>query len=190
MKPVPQYDNPVHELIGKRWSPRAFSDKDIDEKTVLSLFEAARWAPSCMNGQPWRFLAAARADAERFGKMSRCLNERNREWAPSAALLVITMVQKHPSPDNQVDAYALYDLGLAVGNLTTQATALGLYMHTLAGFSAETAKTLFAIPEGIEPVTMLAIGYLGDPGQLSEFNRGRELAPRTRLPINELVLQL
>ncbi len=188
MKPSPEFDHPVHQLIRDRWSPRAFAETLLEEETILSLLEAARWAASSSNEQPWRFLYAARTDAERFATMASCLNDRNREWAPQAPLLIITMIKTIADFNNKPNAYALHDLGLAVGNLTTQATSLGLCVHVMAGFSEEKAKELFSIPGGIEPVTMIAVGYPGDPAQLSDFNRQRELALRTRKPLSDLIL--
>lgn len=188
MKQVPEFDHAVHPFIRDRWSPRAFAGTVPSDETILSLFEAARWAASSSNEQPWRFLFATKTDTEKFEKMVQCLNDRNREWAPHAPLLVITMIKTIAAFNNKPNAYALHDLGLAVGNLTTQATSLGLYVHNMAGFSEDTARELFAIPEGIEPVTMIAIGYLGDPNQLSPFNQKRELEPRVRKPLSELIL--
>jgi nitroreductase len=188
MKPMPTFDHPVHPLIQQRWSPRAFADVPLTHDVVLSLFEAARWAASSSNAQPWRFLYALKSETERFGKMVECLYDHNKEWAPNAPVLVVTMVKTHTDPGNKPNQYALHDLGLAIGNLTTQASSLDLYVHNMAGFSEETAKKLFSIPEGIEPVTMIAIGRLGDPGQLSAFNQQRELAAQTRKPLSELIL--
>lgn len=188
MKHVPTFDHPVHQFIRERWSPRAFADTLIPEQDILSLFEAARWAASSANEQPWRFIYAQRTDTERFAKLAQCLNERNREWAPKAPLLVLTMVKTIAEFNNKPNAYAMHDLGLAVGNLTTQATSLGLCVHSMAGFSEDTAKELFALPEGIEPVTMIAIGMPGDLATLSEFNQKRELALRTRKPLSDILL--
>jgi len=189
MKPKPHFDYPVHELIQKRWSPRAYSTQPVEEDTILTLFEAARWAASGGNEQPWRFIYAAREQAERFGKLAECLMEGNRAWATSAPVLILTLVKTHNSRTNQPNRYAWHDLGLAVGNLTAQASALDLYVHNMAGFSAEKARQLFDLPADIEPVTMIAVGYLGDPEQLPEPLKERELAHRQRKTLDELILK-
>ena len=189
MKPKPHFDYPVHELIQKRWSPRAYSAQPVEEDTILTLFEAARWAASGGNEQPWRFIYATQQQAERFGKLAECLSENNRAWAAAAPVLILTLVKTLNSRNNQPNRYAWHDLGLAVGNLTAQASALDLYVHQMAGFSAEKARQLFDLPPDIEPVTMIAVGYLGDPEQLPDNLKERELAHRQRKTLDELILK-
>ncbi|OGJ94193.1 MAG: hypothetical protein A2487_07585 [Candidatus Raymondbacteria bacterium RifOxyC12_full_50_8] len=121
MKPVPFVGHPVHAFISKRWSPRAFADKAIEKETILSLFEAARWAASAMNEQPWRFVYAQKKDAPRHAQLFACLTDRNKTWAGSAPLLVLTVV-KTTMENGDPNRWALYDLGLAMGNFTLQAT--------------------------------------------------------------------
>ncbi|MCX6028250.1 MAG: nitroreductase family protein [Chloroflexi bacterium] len=189
MKPRPHFAHPVHELIQKRWSPRAFSAQPVEEDEIMVLLEAARWAASANNEQPWRFIYATQAQTERYGKLFACLSPFNQVWAKTAPVLMMTLVKTHFARNNQPNRWALHDLGLAVGNLTTQASALDLYVHNMGGFSVETARQLFDLPADIEPVTMIAIGYLGDPDQLPETLRERELAQGQRKPIAELVLE-
>lgn len=179
----------IHDLIRRRWSPRSFAPAPLDEATILTLLEAARWAASAMNEQPWRFIYAVQADAGRYARLFDCINPHNQEWARSAPALILTLVQTHFSHNNQPNRFALYDLGLAVGNLTTQATALGLYMHTMGGFSADKARETYNLPATIEPATLIAVGRLGDPAQLSERFRERELAPQQRKPLADLILR-
>lgn len=189
MKPQPHFAHDVHELIRKRWSPRTFAPRPVEEETILTLLEAARWAASSSNGQPWRFIYATQAQADRFGKLFDCLSEGNQEWAGAAPVLILTLAKTRSERSGRPNRWALYDLGLAIGNLTTQATALDLYVRNMAGFSAEKARQHFALPDDIEPVTMIAVGYLGDLDQLPEDLKQRELASRERKPLAELILK-
>jgi len=189
MKPQPHFDYPVHELIQKRWSPRAYSAQPVEEETISTLFEAARWAASGGNEQPWRFIYATREQTERFGMLAECLMEGNRAWAAAAPVLILTLAKTQNSRTNQPNRYAWHDVGLAVGNLTAQASALDLYVHNMAGFSAEKARQLFDLQPDIEPVTMIAVGYLGDPELLPEPLKERELAHRQRKALDELILK-
>ena len=141
-------DHPIHPLIAQRWSPRSFAEKEIPKEDVASLFEAARWAASSFNEQPWRFVVAARSDREGFEKIVGCLVEGNRAWARSASLLIITAVRTRFARNDKTNRHAAHDLGLAVGNLSLQATDLGLSLHQMAGFDADKARETLGIPEG------------------------------------------
>ena len=187
MKPKANFGYYIDALLQKRWSPRAFADRMIMENQALTLFEAARWAASCNNAQPWLFIWSLKDGSEKYAKLLDCLMPGNREWAGSAPLLILTLVQSNFS-DGKPNRWAGHDLGLAVGNLSTQATSMDLYVHSMAGFSAEKAKEHFALPEGVEPMTMIAVGHLGEPSMLSEFNQKREEAPRERKPLTEMFL--
>jgi nitroreductase len=178
---------PIHELVAVRWSPRAFDPHPVEDEKLLSLFEAARWSASGGNGQPWSFVVARQAtEPERFARLVRCLMEGNVPWASQAPVLVLSVAQtlREPGKPNRT---ALYDLGLAVQNLSLQATALGLYLHQMGGFSPDKARSEFNIPEGYDAVTMFAIGYRGDPALLNERAQAQELAPRTRKPLTDFV---
>ncbi len=188
MKPQPHFDHAVHELIRKRWSPRAFSTRPVEEDKVMSLFEAARWAASGGNEQSWRFIYATQEQTERYGKLFECLNEGNQVWAKTAPVLILTLATTHSSHSGRPNRHAWYNLGLAIGNLSTQASSLDLYVHQMAGFSGEKARELFDLPPDIEPVTMIAVGYLGDPDHLPENLKERELAQRQRKTLDELIL--
>ena len=179
-------DFPIHELIAKRWSPRAYSDRPVEPEKLRSVLEAARWSASGGNGQPWSFFIVSQDDPENFAKMVGCLMEGNVPWASKAPVLgmVVTATVRANGAPNR---WAFYDAGLAMQNLTVQATAEGLYVHQMGGFQPETARTTFAIPENHEAVTMFTIGYLGDPAQLADNHREQELAPRVRRPLSEFV---
>ncbi len=181
-------DYPVHPLIQARWSPRAYADRPVEPEKILSLLEAARWAPSGGNGQPWHFIVGVRGQSATHDKLVEAIKEGNLPWAAQAPVLMLT-VAKTTTGSGRPHTHAFHDVGLAVANLTFQATALDLHVHQMGGFDPEKARDLFAIPEGFDPVTMLAIGYLGDPGMLDERHRDRELTPRTRRPLAEFVFE-
>jgi nitroreductase len=188
MKTRPDFSYPIDEILQKRWSPRAFDEKMLTKEQVYTLFEAARWAASCNNEQPWRFIWSRKDGSEKYNKLFDCLTDRNREWGVTAPLLVMTLVHKSFISSGKPNKWAWHDLGLALGNLTTQATIMGLYIHNMAGFSVDKAREYFHLPEDIAPVTMVAVGYLGDPSVLSEFNQKREARIQERKPLLDLFL--
>jgi nitroreductase len=183
---IPKPDHPIHDLILHRWSPRAFTNRPVEREKLLSLFEAARWAASSANEQPWSFMLATHAEPAAFEKLGSCLNPGN-SWAKSAPVLVLAIVKLNFTHNDGLNRTASYDVGLAVGNLSLQATAMDLHMHQMAGFNADTARQVCEIPETHAPVAMMAIGYLGDPSSLSDELRKRELTPRNRKQISEFV---
>jgi nitroreductase len=182
-----QTQQPVHELIGKRWSPRAFSNREVTPEQVVSLLEAARWAPSAYNEQPWRFIVASKNDPETYGKLLGSLMELNQLWARNAPVLILTLAKKTFTHNGTPNLYALHDAGMAAANLALEATALGLNVHFMAGFNKAVARTAFQIPDDYELGTVVAIGYAGDPSSLPERFQQAELAPRSRKPLAELV---
>jgi nitroreductase len=186
-KPAPT-DHPVHELIRERWSPRAFSDKPVPAELLRSLFEAARWAPSSNNEQPWAFLVATKDDHASHAKMLSTLVEFNQAWAKHAPVLAIAVSELAFARNGQLNRNTFYDTGAAVAGLTTEATARGLFVHQMAGFDPHKAIELFAIPTGWEPIAAFVIGYPGDPQSLPETLRERELALRTRKPLADFVM--
>lgn len=186
-KPAP-VDYPVHELIQNRWSPRAFSDRAIPAEVLRSLFEAARWAPSSNNEQPWAYLVATMDDADSFEKALGSLVEFNANWAKKAPVLVIAVAELAFAKNNAPNRNAFYDVGAASLQLSIEATARGLVVHQMAGFDPETAKEAFNIPQGWEPIAAMAIGYPGETSSLPEPLQTREKAPRTRKPIREFVM--
>ncbi len=177
---------PIHELLKKRWSPRAFDDRPIEPEKLRSLFEAARWAPSSNNGQPWRFLVATKEHKAEYDRLFNCLVEANQKWAYRAPVLLLS-VAKLQFEDGSPNRHALHDTGMAAENLVVQATALGLVAHQMAGFRVDQVRVDCMIPEGYEPVAMMAVGYPGDPALLSDRLRARETQPRVRKPVTEFV---
>jgi nitroreductase len=177
---------PIHDVLGRRWSPRAFDDRPIEPEKLRSLFEAARWAPSSNNEQPWRFLVATKEHATEYARLFDCLVEGNQKWAHRAPALLLSVATLQ-FEDGSTNRHALHDMGMATENLVLQATALGLVAHQMAGFRIDQARTDCHIPEGYEPVAIIAVGYPGDPAQLSERLRARETQPRVRKPLTEFV---
>lgn len=178
---------PIHELIRERWSPRAFSEKSVPAEILRSLFEAARWAPSSSNEQPWAYIVATKEDAENFAKMLGVLVEFNADWAKHAPVLALSLAHLK-TRDGKPNRVALHDVGSASGQLTFEANSRGLVVHQMAGFHAEKARETFGIPGDWEPVAAMAIGYPGNPDLLPQKLRERELAPRTRKPLKEFVM--
>src|SRR6266446_9904791 len=186
-KPAPS-DFPVHELIRERWSPRAFADKPVPRDVLRSIFEAARWAPSSNNEQPWAYIVASRDDNASFEKTLSVLVEFNANWAKGAPVLAIAVARLTFAKNNVPNRNAQYDTGAATALLSVEATARGLAVHQMAGFDAEKARQAFGIPKGWEPIAALAIGYPGDPASLPAPLKDREMTPRTRKPIGEFVM--
>jgi nitroreductase len=176
----------VHDLIRSRWSPRAFSDRPVSTEDLRTVLEAARWAASSSNEQPWRFLVATKADPPAFEKFLDLLVPANQAWAKSAPVLLITAAKKTFSRDGSANRHAMHDAGQALANLFLQATALGLHAHAMAGFDQEKARRDLAIPEDYEVVAAVALGYLGSPDELSGKYRELETAPRQRKPLDEI----
>jgi nitroreductase len=180
-------DHPIHELFIKRWSPYAFADRAVADDDLRALFEAARWAASSYNEQPWRYLVATKANPAEFERLLSCLVEGNQAWARAAPVLALGCTSLYFALNNKPNAAAIHDLGLASASLTLEATARGLFVHQMIGILPDKARELYRIPEGIQPLTGLAIGYAADPDALPEKFRERDLAPRRRKPLAEFV---
>lgn len=180
-------DHPIHELIARRWSPYAFADRPVSDDDLRSLFEAARWAASSYNEQPWTYILATKGEPDEFDRLLSCLVEGNQGWAADAPMLALGCTSLRFTRNGKPNAAAIHDLGLASANLTLEATARGLVVHQMIGILPDKAREMYLIPEGVQPVTGLAIGYAAEPSTLSEKYRERDLAPRSRKPLNEFV---
>lgn len=180
-------DHPIHELIATRWSPYAFSRSPIPREDLLSIFEAARWAASSFNEQPWRYLIASRDRTLDFEKILGCLVEGNRAWAREAPILALGCIRKTFSRNDMPNRVAQHDLGLASASLTFEATSRGVYVHQMAGILPEKAREIFTIPEAFEAVTALALGYRANPGTGVRELHIRDERARTRRPLREFV---
>jgi len=183
-------DHQILDLIRDRWSPRAFdAARAVEREDLRRLFEAARWAPSSGNEQPWRFIVAEReTDADVYGALSASLTGRNPLWAGAAPVLVLVAVQTTTEHAGRPNPHAWYDAGQAVAFLTLQATSLGLAVRQMEGFSADAARQACAVPPAFEPVVVMAIGYAGNPDSLEyEKHRAAERTPRSRRPLADFV---
>jgi nitroreductase len=178
---------PLHPLLASRWSPRALDPgHELSPEQLTCLLEAARWAPSASNTQPWRFAVTLRGTAEHAAVLD-ALAPGNRVWAHAASALVVAAAET-VTPDGAVRPWALYDTGQAVAHLSVQAEHEGLSVHQLGGFDRDRVRSVLAAPESVEPLVVLAVGRRDDTVELPEPFADREAAPRTRLPLDELLL--
>ena len=178
---------PIHDLLSRRWSPRAFSERPVEPEKVHRLLEAARWAPSCFNEQPWVFILATADQPAEYSKLLSCLVAGNQVWAKRAPLLMISVAKLHFDHNGQPNPHAFHDVGLAIGNLVVQATAMDLVVHQMAGILQESIREFYSLPTGYDPLTGLAIGYQGDLHALPDMLREREQASRSRKALKEFV---
>ena len=178
----------VLPLFHRRWSARAFDDRNVALTDLKRVFEAARWAPSSTNEQPWRFIVGLRGN-ETHAKLAKTLAGFNQAWAPKAPVLILGIAKKTFSQKDAVNPYALYDLGAAAASLVLQAAALGLTTHQMGGFDHNAAREAFGIPEAYATGALIALGYQGEPAALgNEQLIAREVAPRDRKALSEIVL--
>jgi nitroreductase len=177
----------LQPLLQKRWSPRAFDSRSIEPDKLKLMLEALRWAPSCFNEQPWHVIIATKEKLEVYDRLLSCLVEANQLWAKNAPVLMLSVAKLNFSHNAKENRHAWHDVGLAMENLTIQGMALDIYVHQMAGFDPQAARDLFQIPPDFAPVAMSAIGYLGDPHLLPDNLRERELAIRTRKPLESFV---
>jgi nitroreductase len=177
----------VIELIKNRWSPRSFSNEPIPEEKLLSMFEAASWAASSRNEQPWRFIYGKKGEGQNYDKIFNSLVEWNQKWAKTAPILAIGLVKTHFEHKEYLNAYAHFDLGQALANLSIQAIANNIYIHQIGGFDKDNAVASFNIPQAYEPVVAFAIGYLGKIVDIPDEFRDPEQKQRIRLDLNRIL---
>ncbi|MFD0860607.1 nitroreductase family protein [Sungkyunkwania multivorans] len=178
----------IFPLLKTRYSPRIFSDALLPEVEIMKLFEAARWAASSYNRQPWRFVYCQRKSSA-YATLLDCLSTFNQAWASNAPLLIITIF-KEKTADGKDNFHALHDLGLAMGNMTIQAQSANIALHHMAGVDIEKVKDAFQIPEGFHINSVVAAGYYGgDPNTLSEDLKKEEKASRDRRPVVEFAFE-
>jgi nitroreductase len=183
-------DHEIEPIFAQRWSPYLFEPRGVEDEQLRQCLEAARWAASSYNEQPWAFIVARREDAEAFNTMLDCLVEANQAWAKNVGALIITVIYKTFTKNGKPNRVAEHDLGLAAANLVLQATALGLQAHQMAGVNLSKARQTYQIPETHEPFTAIALGHPGNPAraggdeaELAERDRG----PRTRKPLQQII---
>lgn len=180
-------EHEIIDVLAQRWSPRAFADRPVEPEKLRQLFEAARWAASSYNEQPWRYLVATKEDPEAYERLLRCLNKFNRQWAKTAPVLMLGFYKTTFSRNEKPNRCAPHDLGAASAQLTAQATALDLYVHQMAGIEMDTIRATYDVPDAFEPMAALAVGYLGDPDVLSDKLAERERNERSRRPLSDTV---
>ena len=184
-----QTDYPILDALADRWSPYGYDPRPMTAADLHSLFEAARWAPSAFNEQPWRYIVATRDDEAAFADLLSCLVEANQQWARNASALVLTVASLNYAHNGKPNGSALHDLGLAASNLVTEATARDLTVHQMGGILPDQARELYGIPEGFQAVTGMAIGYAADPAGLPDPLRERDTATRSRRTQAEFVFE-
>lgn len=175
-------------VLRERWSPYRFEPRDVEDDKLLRCLEAARWAASSYNDQPWSFLLARRSDSDAFEKALSCLVEANQAWAKNAGVLLLSVVRTTFRMNNNPNRVALHDLGGAATSMALQAAAEGLQVHQMAGVNLSRVRQVYDVPEGHQPETAIAIGYpdTSEAAEDDELAR-RDRQPRTRLPLAEQV---
>ena len=180
-------DHPIHELIKNRWSPYKFSDRLVPREELLSLLEAARWAPSSYNEQPWRFIIAPREQTQEFKKLLSCLVQANQEWAKNASVLVLGITHLTFDRTGKENKAAIHDLGAAVSHLSFEATTRGISVHQMIGIEPQKARQVYTIPEGYKVLIAFAIGYPDLSETATDDLAIRDRTPRVRKTISEFV---
>lgn len=180
-KPVPT-TAPLHDLIARRWSPRAFdASRPVPRDELMTLLEAARWAPSCFNDQPWRLVVCDRTiDEPAWQRLLQALAEKNQRWARNAPVLILACADSEFDHNGKPNRWGQYDTGAAMMALVFQATAMGLATHQMGGFDVEAARQAVGVPPRYQPMAVMALGYSGDISGLEEGFRAAEAAPRQR----------
>jgi nitroreductase len=179
----------ILEIIQERWSPYSFSSNQVEEFKLKAMFEAAGYAPSSNNEQPWLFVYSTKQNREVFNDYLGFLADTNKVWAEHAYALIISMARTKFSFNGKPNRYAFHDTGMAVGNLLIQALTMDIYIHQMGGFSVDKVKEYFKLNDDIEPVAMMAVGYLGDGISLSPELLKRDEKRRPRKSVNEFTFK-
>ena len=178
------------DLIQRRWSPRAFSGAPIDKDALVRVFEAARWASSRSNTQPWRFIVAAKGadgDTAEFDRMHECVMGGNQKWSKNASAYIAVLADLQTKGEEQPNHGYLYDVGLAVSQMVLEALANDLVVHQMAGIYKDKVSETYGVPESHAVVCILAVGGMGNKDDLEEPFYTREINPRDRKPLTDLV---
>ena len=178
---------PIHDIISRRWSPRAFdANRHVNSGQITSLLEAARWAPSCFGDEPWRFVVCNRSASEvAWQQALECLAPKNQEWAVNAPVLMLACADSVFRQNGKTNRWAQYDTGGAAISLCIQAVDLGLAAHQMGGFDPDAARIAFNIPEQFTPMAMIAVGHQASANTLGEDFKAAELAERSRRPLSD-----
>lgn len=180
-------EHEILDLFRTRWSPRAFADRPVEPEKIRRMLEAARWTMSSYNEQPWRYLVARKEEGEAYDALLGCLTEGNQEWAHLAPVLMMSFCKTTFARNDRPNRCAQHDLGAASAALTIQARDMGLYVHQMAGIQTDEVRATYDVPDDVEPMAGLAIGYLGDPQRLPEHRRSAERSPRSRNSLSAFV---
>lgn len=186
---APETTHDLHPLIGKRWSPRAFSGESISDEQVQELLEAARWAASSNNEQPWEYVYALKG-TEAFAALWETLLPGNQPWSSNASVLIAAVARNTFSRNGKPNPWATHDLGMANAQLILQAAHRDIYGHMMAGFDTGKLSKLLQLTEDQTPVALIALGYKAEAETLEEPFRSRELSPRVRKPLEEFARKL
>lgn len=178
-------DYPVIEIIKNRWSPRSFSSRPVEKDVLFSLLEAARWAPSAYNEQPWNFIVTQKGDDHLYPLIFNTLVPFNKQWAAYAPVLIVCVASKFFSHNGKPNAYAQYDCGQAVAYLSLQAMSHHIFVHQMGGFDKEALRNNLKVPDSKEVISVMALGYVDKPDKLPEEMKKTELAVRTRKKIGD-----
>ncbi|MBK9125040.1 MAG: nitroreductase family protein [Chloroflexi bacterium] len=187
MQKTAQTAVPIHPLLAKRWSSRAFSDDPVAPELVTSLLEAARWSASSFNEQPWRFIVATRDDPDEHARLVACFSTSNQRWVPRAWVVMIALAVDTYGVDGSKNRMAQYDVGQAVQNMVVQASAHGLNVRQAAGIDVARIREEYAVPDGVTILCGVMVGYPGDPDTLVDPLPERERQPRTRRALSDIV---
>ena len=182
-----QTSKPIHDLLARRWSPRAFDpNRPVSRDQLKVLLEAGRWAPSCNGDEPWRYLIWDKGrDAAGWQKAYDCLSENNKKWVKNVPLLMLSCAGSNFEATGKPNRWTQHDTGAASVSMALQAVAMGLVVHQMGGWDVEKARAAFAIPADYTPMAMIAVGYKATPDILDEETKAKELRPRARKPIGE-----
>lgn len=182
-------DHPILPVMAERWSPYAFDPRPVEREKLLSCLEAARWAASSYNEQPWTFILAERTNEAEFARVLACLVEGNQVWAKNAGVLMLTVVARNFVKNGKANRAAEHDMGMAAGNMVLQATALGLQGHQMIGIEPAKVRAEYKVPEGYDPHTAVALGYPAavQAGPTDPLGQ-RDLTPRVRKPLAEIII--
>ena len=182
-----QTSKPIHDLLARRWSPRAFDpNRPVSRDQLKVLLEAGRWAPSCNGDEPWRYLIWDKGrDAAGWQKAYDCLSENNKKWVKNVPLLMLSCAGSNFEATGKPNRWTQHDTGAASVSMALQAVAMGLVVHQMGGWDVEKARAAFAIPADYTPMAMIAVGYQTSADILDEETKAKELRPRARKPIAE-----
>lgn len=182
-------DHEVMDLIKDRWSPRSFSAKPISDSDLASILEAARWAASAYNEQPWVYIVAKKENKDQFEKILSCLVEFNQGWAKNAQVVMLGFARKNFVRGEKYNPTHAHDLGLASSQMLLEAMNRNIFTHQMSGILPEKIRDIYNVPTEYEPITALAFGYMGDLSDLSDDLKEGEMADRNRKPLAEFVFE-